>query len=571
MTTIVTRTDKGSPLSIEEVDQNFINLKTDVESTQSNVTVANAKIQTISANLGSFQTYANATYGGGAYGNTQVAAYLPTYTGSLAQSSTLTTLDANLGVATANIVALFSNAGAQANSLTGANAAIVTANTAMKGYVDAVTTAWTANAGVQADAIQGANAAIVTANTAMKSYADYQISSANTTMTSYVGNQVTSANTTMTSYVGNQVTTANTAMKGYVDTQVATKTTTSYVDTAVSTAVNNLINSAPGTLDTLGEIAANLATNADTVGAIVNTITSTNANVTAANARIVTLDANLGTATTNITTLFANAGTQSDLIQTLSANLGGHQTWANANFGTSNYSNVTTAAYLPVYGGSILALSITGVVGQDITLEPDGTGDVSLNADTIKIGDNNTDATITTRGTGNLLLRTHSGDATQGNITLVAQANGNIKIWPHGTGVVDIAKSAVIQGNVSANYLLGDGSLLTNLPVQAGTYSNTTTEAYLASATISTTGNITGSNLITAGNVYGGYVIGDGSLLTNLPVQAGTYSNTTTAAYLATGTIAVANITSVAGYFWSNGTTYGSSATAFNGNLAGST
>ena len=37
--------------------------------------------------------------------------------------------------------------------VTGANTATVTANTTMKGYVDAVTTAWTANAGAQSDAI----------------------------------------------------------------------------------------------------------------------------------------------------------------------------------------------------------------------------------------------------------------------------------------------------------------------------------------------------------------------------------------------------------------------------------
>jgi tetrahydromethanopterin S-methyltransferase subunit H len=46
----------------------------------------------------------------------------------------------------------------------------------MKSYVDAVTTAWTANAGAQANSLLGANAAIVTANTALKSYVDTQLS-----------------------------------------------------------------------------------------------------------------------------------------------------------------------------------------------------------------------------------------------------------------------------------------------------------------------------------------------------------------------------------------------------------
>ena len=35
------------------------------------------------ANLGAFQTYANATFGAGSYGNANVAAYLPTYTGNI--------------------------------------------------------------------------------------------------------------------------------------------------------------------------------------------------------------------------------------------------------------------------------------------------------------------------------------------------------------------------------------------------------------------------------------------------------------------------------------------------------
>jgi hypothetical protein len=39
---------------------------------------------------------------------------------------------------------------------------------------------------------------------------------------------------------------------------------------------------------------------------------------------------------------------------------------------------------------------------------------------------------------------------------------------------------------------------------------------------INTVGNITGANLITGGNVYGNYIIGNGSLLTNLPVQTAT-------------------------------------------------
>ena len=73
--------------------------------------------------------------------------------------------------------AITANAASLQNQITGANAAIVTANTAMKGYVDAVTTAWTSNAATQETEISGlranitaSNAAIVTANSAVVSY-----------------------------------------------------------------------------------------------------------------------------------------------------------------------------------------------------------------------------------------------------------------------------------------------------------------------------------------------------------------------------------------------------------------
>lgn len=76
------------------------------------------------------------TFGGSGasiYSNNSVSVYLPT-------SSVIIGINANVAAA---------------------NAAIITANSAMKSYVDAVTTNWTANAGVQADAIFAANAAIL--------------------------------------------------------------------------------------------------------------------------------------------------------------------------------------------------------------------------------------------------------------------------------------------------------------------------------------------------------------------------------------------------------------------------
>lgn len=73
-----------------------------------------------------------------------------------------------------------------------------------------------------------------------------------------------------------------------------------------------------------------------------------------------------------------------------------------------------------------------------IVIAPDGTGDVHLNADSVRIGDNNTDATLVTRGTGDLILTTNEGSGTQGVIRIYDGANGNIELTPNGTGQVKI-------------------------------------------------------------------------------------------------------------------------------------
>jgi hypothetical protein len=125
----------------------------------------------------------------------------------------------------------------------------------MKGYVDgqdsAITTAWTSNAGIQ-------SGQITTANTNMKGYVD----AGNT----IVSTAITTANTNMKGYVdaGNTIvstaiTTANTNMKGYVDagnTIVSTAITTAntnmkgYVD-AANTIQSNQITAIQGNVTTL--------------------------------------------------------------------------------------------------------------------------------------------------------------------------------------------------------------------------------------------------------------------------------------------------------------------------------
>jgi hypothetical protein len=92
---------------------------------------------------------------------------------------------------------------------------------------------------------------------------------------------------------------------------------------------------------------------------------------------------------------------------------------------------------LDVNGNSIVSTS-----NANITLAPNGTGDVVLSADTVKIGDINANATITTDGTGDLILNTNSG-TNSGSITIADGANGAITIAGNGTGQIIVNAGAV--------------------------------------------------------------------------------------------------------------------------------
>jgi hypothetical protein len=108
-----------------------------------------------------------------------------------------------------------------------------------------------------------------------------------------------------------------------------------------------------------------------------------------------------------------------------------------------------------------------------------------------------------------------------GTSNVVVDINGNIRM-----GISSVANSVQFTtagqfltgalsatGNVTGNFFIGDGSLLTNLPIP-GIYGNAQVADFLPTYTgnlISLTGPVT-----TTANVTGNYIIGDGSLLTNV-------------------------------------------------------
>ena len=75
----------------------------------------------------------------------------------------------------------------------------------------------------------------------------------------------------------------------------------------------------------------------------------------------------------------------------------------------------------------ISTFDIVSTSNRNIDIVPNGTGDVTLQADTVQVGDNNANATITTNGTGDLILNTNSG-TDSGTITIADGADGNINI-----------------------------------------------------------------------------------------------------------------------------------------------
>jgi len=117
---------------------------------------------------------------------------------------------------------------------------------------------------------------------------------------------------------------------------------------------------------------------------------------------------------------------------------------------TVNFLDSTVVADLsgdssPQLGGDldINGNDIVSTSNADIDIIPNGTGDVNLGADTVQIGDNNANATLTTQGTGDLILNTNNG-TNAGNITLEDGANGHIQFTTNGTGAIKFNDLAYI-------------------------------------------------------------------------------------------------------------------------------
>ena len=211
------------------------------------------------------------------------------------------------------------------------------------------------------------------------------------------------------------------------------------------------------------------------------------------------------------------------------------------------YGNSNVAAYLPTYTGNVTANYFIGD-GSLLTGLPATYGNSNV-ADYLSSGSVTTDYLTS----GNISA---SGNVSGGyaffsdiqlndlsaNAILYTDANRNVfnTDFSYDSNTQTMSGVTVsLTGNITANYIIGDGSQLTNLPIQPGTYGNSNVSAYLFSgddtAGFSTSGDIAANtiladsgfsasgdsiilaNLSVTGNVYSdSYFIGDGAYISNI-------------------------------------------------------
>ena len=127
----------------------------------------------------------------------------------------------------------------------------------------------------------------------------------------------------------------------------------------------------------------------------------------------------------------------------------------------------------PQLGGNldVNGFDIISTSNADVDIVPNGTGDVTLQADTVKVGDSGAAAVLTSNGAGtltvttggatDLILNTNSG-TNSGVIQITDAANGNIAITPNGSGNVVLDGLSFPNADGSADTFLktnGSGTL----------------------------------------------------------------------------------------------------------------
>jgi hypothetical protein len=390
-------------------------------------TWANANIQSISANLGAFETYANTRF----YSNANVTAFLPTYSGILLNLGAIYTDQYYF----ANGVPLVTG-GAGGTSYSNVNvAAYLASGNLTSNIVTAGNITSTGNiqgAYILADGNKLTNLPIQSGTYSNSNVASYLPTySGSLDLSSSVINLVANAATQATAI---NTLTANAATQAgqiaVLDANLGTATTnitTLFSNAATQqTSINTLTANAATQAGQIAVLDANLGTattnittlfsNAATQQTSINTLT---ANAATQAGQIATLDANLGTATTNITTLFANAASQATDITILYANAA-TQSIAIGSLATG--ANANTAAYLPGYTGDLNSLGNVTVLGS-LTSDDITSLSVYVQGNAIITG-NLTVLGNTTTINSNTITTNDKNITVANNVTVVSQLDG---------------------------------------------------------------------------------------------------------------------------------------------------
>ena len=173
---------------------------------------------------------------------------------------------------------------------------------------------------------------------------------------------------------------------------------------------------------------------------------------------------------------------------------------------TSSYGNANVVANLAALGSN--PVSTTGNIsanyvfgnGSQLTGLPATYGNANVVANLAALGSNPVSTTGNVSA-GNLNVTGNIVDS--GALTIITGSNGNIALAPNGTGIVTASGNISAVGNIAGNFILGNGSQLTGI-VATSSYGNANVVANIAalgSNPVSTTGNVSASNLNVTGNI----------------------------------------------------------------------
>ena len=581
-----------------------------------------------STSVGFYLTNANTqvsaqTLGGsGTYGNANVAAYLPTYGGTLSPSAIYTNgyfyanglpfAGGGGGTTYSNAnVAAYLAAGSDPTILginanvTAANAAIVTVQTNLNNYetyANAQIVSLTSNAAVQENEISGlranitaANAAIVTVQNNLTSFETYANATFSTGGSSSYGNS--NVATFLSSGFGSNVITTTGAITGgagsFTTLNASSGLTASTVQAGTigntgATLTGTLSTAAQPNITSVGTLSAVSVSGTATLGNVTSTngyfwangtpytpgvtqiVAGTNITISpAGGSGVVTINSTGGTGTygnANVVALLANFGSNSiSTTGTVNAGTALLSNLVNGNIviaqGTASATAINSGALQVTNGGASVYQDLY-VGGNIVTANTAGTGaNITVATGSYFIGSGKFSNVSSTNGYF-WANGTPYAPSTYGNTQVAAWLNGNVS-----NIVGNITSGLTIQALSNNLTFLSPGTITQQAPVialagQSNNYGLVTVQGNLTVSNTTTTGN-----LITTSGVF--WANGVSALQ---PV----YGNTQVTQYLTSGATAttanLGNVISTGGFFWANGVAYSTSGggSSFTGNLAGS-